>query len=109
MRVNKNAFPYQFFCNICEMIIENPKFVSEISYFGYYYHSSLLNNELLKAFLSSLPSSIKHISFSTTNAEVHKHFANKMQLSSTIFRPSISMLDSLKHSSNTYFLFVFLC
>src|SRR5204863_1408093 len=61
----------------------------------------------LKVFLSSLPSTIKHIncSFQNVDLDLKNHFANAIQsqsqLSSIIFSSQAPLLDPLKCHSNT--------
>ena len=88
------------------MVSNNPKFISEISCFEFYYYKSLLNYKLLKTFLSSFPLSIKHISFNSSNLQVRKHFTNMIQSQSqlssiTFWLDDVSLFDSFKYLSNT--------
>jgi hypothetical protein len=94
--------------DIYDTMLNNPNFISKIIYFGLYDYSSQLSNyKSLEVFLSSLPSSIKHINLFTFNVEVEKYLAktvvqSQSQLSSITFRfPKRNQFDTLKHLSST--------
>src|ERR1051326_8655477 len=97
---------YQFIYGICDIVLNNPKFISEIFHFEFFdYLYSLSYNKSFETFLSSFTSPIKHIGFCSKNLEVKKNFTNiiqRTQLSSiTFWHFGVSLFDSLKYLSNT--------
>ena len=73
----------QLFCHICDKILDNPKFISEIEMFSLRFtfssFLSLLQNNLeFKSIQKFLPllTSAKHINISTDNVGFEKNFAN---------------------------------
>src|ERR1043165_2567175 len=68
---------YQSTYAICDMVLNNPKFISEIFCLKFCdYSLSSLYYKSLEAFLSSFPSSIKQICYYSNNVEVKKNFTN---------------------------------
>jgi hypothetical protein len=110
ININVMSFPYDFLYGIGDMILINPKFLSEIKIlslsfngcYRYYY-----KYELLKPFLSSLSSSssIKHINFCSDYENVKQDFTNIIQSQSKLSSITVTKmtieLDSLKYFSNT--------
>src|ERR1044072_2194784 len=60
-----NNYTYQLIYGICDIMLNNPKFISEIFHFEFYDYYFYLPSykKSLETFLSSLPSPIKHIGF----------------------------------------------
>ena len=87
MNIGNNT--YQFTYDICDIVLNNPKFISEIFHFEFFdYFYSLSYNKSFETFLSSFTSPIKHIGFCSKNLEVRKNFTNiiqRTQLSSITF------------------------
>ena len=101
----------QLFCHICDKILDNPKFISEIEIFSFdnfHYFQPVENLISIQKILSSLTSllsnSIKHIDLSTNRIEFETDFAKIIQSQTHLSSAKLSfpkILDSLKHSSNT--------
>ena len=106
----------QLFYYICDKILNNPKFISDIEIFSFEYHC--INNppntskfESIQTFLSSLQllnsiKRIKHINISTNIVEFEKYFTNIIQSQTQLFSIKTSLLkvpllNSLKYSSST--------
>ncbi|CAB4479810.1 unnamed protein product [Rhizophagus irregularis] len=102
----------QLFNSIYKLILNNPTFISNIEEFTIHLFNYNKQFSIIKQFLSSLPSNIKHIEFflkDENNEEkdiITNLIKSQSQLSSIKMRFSYdilshSFLDSLKNSSNT--------
>jgi hypothetical protein len=96
---------YSIYYDIYDIILNNPKFISKINYFGL---CSSNYGSLKAAFLSSLPLSIRHIDLLSNNIETEEYFVKNViqlqqQLSSITIRypKGFLLFDSLKYHSNT--------
>ncbi|CAB4438293.1 unnamed protein product [Rhizophagus irregularis] len=102
----------QLLNSIYKLILNNPTFISNIEEFTIHLFNYNKQFSIIKQFLSSLPSNIKHIEFFLKDENSEKNdiitdlIKSQSQLSSIKMRFSYDMLshsflDSLKNSSNT--------